>query len=83
MSCSAFGVVACGVVLSAAAGAGFACKTSCVWTDPSGCSRAEAAVEPLRHSSGAITREFYVQEELQMADNRVVFDDAFPPCAEP
>lgn len=35
-----------------------------------------------RHSSSAITREFDIQEELQMVDNRAVFDDAFPPCAE-
>ncbi|WP_160664979.1 tyrosine-type recombinase/integrase [Pseudarthrobacter sp. ATCC 49987] len=38
----------------------------------------EAAAEQLRHSSSAVTREFYIQEELQMIDNRAVFEDVFP-----
>lgn len=37
----------------------------------------EAAAEQLRHSSSAVTREYYVEEELVMVDNRAVFDDIF------
>jgi hypothetical protein len=29
------------------------------------------------HSSSAVTREYYVEEELVMVDNRAVFDDIF------
>lgn len=32
----------------------------------------EAAADHLRHSSSAVTREYYIQEDLQMADNRAV-----------
>lgn len=38
----------------------------------------EAAADQLRHSSSSITREYYIQEELQMVDNRAVFDEVFP-----
>jgi integrase len=37
----------------------------------------EAAADQLRHSSSAVTREYYIQEELQMIDNRAVFNDVF------
>lgn len=38
----------------------------------------EAAAEQLRHSSSSITREYYIQEELQMVDNPTSFDNVFP-----
>lgn len=41
----------------------------------------EAAADQLRHSTSSITREYYVQQELQMVDNRASFDGVFPDVA--
>jgi len=38
----------------------------------------EAAADQLRHSSSAVTREYYIQEELAMVDNRAAFHEVFP-----
>lgn len=38
----------------------------------------EAAAAQLRHSSSETTRRYYTEVDLEMVDNRAVFDDIFP-----